>query len=135
MRDNAGTAAVEFSIVLPIYVLILYIIVTLSINLAIYIGTKQLTAEAARAALAGLSTQERDQLARNFITAHIKTYSYIYSYKMRITTTEAGAPDNIFTVSIDYNIENPVIDKLKLMFAPGAPETLHCSSAIQYNGA
>jgi Flp pilus assembly protein TadG len=58
-----ATAAVEFAIIFPIFLMLLFGIISFGAYLAVVHGIQQLAAEATRAAIAGLSDSERVTLA------------------------------------------------------------------------
>ncbi|MDM9623475.1 TadE/TadG family type IV pilus assembly protein, partial [Rhizobium sp. S96] len=66
--NTRGAAAIEFAIVAPLFLLVVLTLIAYGIYLSAAHALQQLTADAARTAVAGLSEQERTQLVNNYIT-------------------------------------------------------------------
>ena len=131
--SNEGAAAVEFAIISSIFLLMLLGVIAFSALFTVYGGVQQLTAEAARASVVGISGSERDQIARNFIAGKVGTYAYLDARKLNVTTTSAGTPSNTFTVSIDYDLSGSAAYQF-INFVPLPSPVLRRSSSIQFGG-
>src|SRR5437870_3837392 len=84
LKDHAGVAAVEFAIVLPMFLALLFGIITYGSYLAAVHGVQQIAAEAARAALAGISDGERASLAQANITSNVSWYPLLSSSRLKL---------------------------------------------------
>ena len=74
LEDRTAASAVEFALVMPIFLLVLFGIIVYGSYLAMVHGLQQLTAEAARASIGGLSDSERLSLATSDIDSNVGTY-------------------------------------------------------------
>jgi Flp pilus assembly protein TadG len=88
MRDRAGASALEFAIVLPVFLLIVLGILTYGIYLGSVHSVEQLAADAARASVAGLSDSERVQIATHHVITNANGYPLLNAAKVVV---EAGA--------------------------------------------
>lgn len=88
VRDRRGASAIEFAIVLPVFLLIVLGILTYGIYLGSAHSVEQLAADAARASVAGLSDSERVQIATQHVTANADGYPLLNASKIAV---EAGA--------------------------------------------
>jgi Flp pilus assembly protein TadG len=87
-RDRRGASAIEFAIVLPVFLLIVLGILTYGIYLGSVHSVEQLAADAARASVAGLSDSERVQIATKHVTTNADGYPLLKASKIAV---EAGA--------------------------------------------
>jgi Flp pilus assembly protein TadG len=104
LSDSRGASAIEFALIAPAFLMILFGIVSFGYIFGIYQGIQQIASEAARAAVAGISDTERDTLAKGFVTANAATYALIDTSRMAVSTTATGAPAPAFQVSISYDL-------------------------------
>ena len=68
-KDQRAVAAVEFALVLPFFIALVFGIIIFGSYLAVVHGVQQLAAEAARSSVAGLTDSERASLAQSYVTA------------------------------------------------------------------
>ena len=110
--ERKGAAAVEFAIVLPLFVLLLLTLLAYGIYLSAAHSVQQIAADAARTAVAGLNSTERVTLVNHYLDASRFNYSFINRRKMNVTVAEdPGNPDQ-FTVTISYDSSDLPIWKL-----------------------
>ena len=71
-----GAIAVEFAMIAPVFLMIVFGILMYGSYLAVIHGVQQLAAEAARSSIAGLSETERSSLANAYVSrlAHPASY-------------------------------------------------------------
>ena len=74
---TSGTAAVEFALLLPLYLFLLLGMTAYGIYFGAAHSVQQLSADAARTAIAGLDAQERQRLAHSFIERNADGYLFI----------------------------------------------------------
>ncbi len=70
-RDEDGNAAIEFAIVAPVFIFLMAGMVFYGIYFGVVHSVQQISAEAARAAIAGVTDQERVSLAEAKATTDI----------------------------------------------------------------
>ncbi|MBN8953495.1 MULTISPECIES: TadE/TadG family type IV pilus assembly protein [unclassified Rhizobium] len=102
-RENKGAAAVEFALIAPLFFLLLLTLVAFAIYLTAAHSLQQLTADAARTAIAGLSADERSQLVQSFVTNSTINDAFIDKTKLTVTVATDPTNANQFTVSASYD--------------------------------
>lgn len=102
-RANGGAAAVEFALIAPLFFLLLLTLVAFAIYLTAANSLQQLTANAARTAIAGISSDERSQLVQNFINNSTINNAFLSKDKLTITVATDPTNANQFTVSATYD--------------------------------
>jgi Flp pilus assembly protein TadG len=106
--SNEGVAAVEFAIVAPVFLVILFGIVVYGIYFATWIAVTEAASEGARAAVAGLSTAERISLATTQVQNFIGYYSPMLNINnATILAQQApGSSGGAFQVTITYDFSS-----------------------------
>jgi Flp pilus assembly protein TadG len=78
LRSDDGSSAVEFAILAPVFLLLVFGMIAY----AIYFGTahyiQQITADAARASIAGLDNDERERIVEHTNSRSEPTRSYLH---------------------------------------------------------
>jgi Flp pilus assembly protein TadG len=111
-KDRAGTSALEFAIIAPLFVLSLFTLIAYGIYLSVTHSVQQIVADAARTAVAGLDTAERVSLVNRYIDSSRLDYSFLNRTKMLVEVgDDPGNPDQ-FTVRITYDSSDLPIWKL-----------------------
>ncbi|MBO9124374.1 MULTISPECIES: TadE/TadG family type IV pilus assembly protein [unclassified Rhizobium] len=103
LADRQGAAAIEFAIVAPVFLLVLLTLIAYGIYLSAAHALQQLTADAARTAVAGLSEQERAQLVNNYIALSTLNDPLIDRKKLQVTVATDPTNANQFTVTTEYD--------------------------------
>ena len=100
-RDSSGASAIEFAIVAPVFFLLIFGIVVYGYYFATMSLVNHIAYEAARAAVSGLSDDERSTLAHARADALIASLSgFLGADTIEVDT--APASDGIYTVSVHY---------------------------------
>lgn len=131
-RDKNGAAAVEFALIAPLFFLLLLTLVAFGIYLAAAHSLQQLTADAARTAIAGLSATERSQLVQDFVSRSTINDAFINKAKLTVTVATDPANANQFTVSAAYDASNLPIWNLYTFAMPDS--TIRRYSTIRLGG-
>lgn len=133
LRHRDGTSAVEFALVVPIFLTVLFGIITYGAYLGVLHGVQQLTAEAARASIAGLSDDERLSLAQANIAANVSSYPMLSANRLTVQSAATDSTTNTFTVTLRYDASNMFIFNLPNLVPAPNPVVLR-SAAIQRGG-
>ncbi|MCB1385330.1 MAG: pilus assembly protein [Nitratireductor sp.] len=104
--DRSGASAVEFAIIAPLFLLMMFGMIAYGIYFGAAHSVQQLAADAARASVAGLSTAERASLARAFLEANSGDYALLDAKHLSIETAASASDPNQFTVSLTYDAVN-----------------------------
>ncbi len=130
--NKEGVSAVEFALVAPIFLALVFGIICFSTLMSTYNGVQQLVAEAARAAVAGISDTERDQIARDFVGANASGYPFIDPAKLQVTTT-SNAASATFQVAVSYDMSDSFVYRFGDLLPLPQP-VFQRSSVIQRGG-
>ncbi len=104
-RDERGTAAIEFALVLVVFLSILFGIVAFGFQFAARIALSYAAAEGGRAAVAGLNSAERQSRAGTAVTGVLTSFSpLIDPAKATVSVSSGGAtPDGeAIVIGISY---------------------------------
>jgi Flp pilus assembly protein TadG len=126
-----AASAIEFAILVPVFLLLVFGIVVFGSYLAMVHGVQQLAAEAARRSVAGLSDTERASLAAGYVSANAGSYPLIAADRLTVASATSGA--NVFVVTVDYDASSSFIYALPT-FVPMPPSRIERSAAIPFGG-
>jgi Flp pilus assembly protein TadG len=102
-RDDSGTSAVEFAILMPVFLLLLTGMLAYGIYFSAAHSLQQLAADAARTAIAGLDEAERNELVGDFLDANADSYALIDPARLTATIGDKpGDPDH-YRVVLTYD--------------------------------
>jgi Flp pilus assembly protein TadG len=104
--NDKGAAASEFAIIAPLFLLVMLTLIAYAIYLTAAHSVQQITADAARTAVAGISAKERETLVDNFITASTINHPLLQKDKIHVTVTTDPGNVNQFTVTTEYDSAN-----------------------------
>ncbi len=111
-KDRAGTSALEFAIIAPLFFLTLFTLIAYGIYLSVTHSVQQIAADAARTAVAGLNPAERVTLVNRYLDASRLDYSFINRAKMHVEVSDDPGNSDQFTVTITYDSSDLPIWKL-----------------------
>ena len=127
-----GATAVEFAMLLPVFLALVFGIAIFGSYLAVVHGLQQLAAEAARSSLAGLSPSERNSIATSYVSTNVGTYPLITANKVSVSAATSPSDPNVFVVTVTYNASGMFI--YSLPFVPAPSSTIVRSAAIPFGG-
>ena len=127
-----GASAVEFAMLLPVFLTMVFGIVVFGSYLAVVHGLQQLAAEAARSSIAGMSATERASLATSYVSANVGTYPLIAPNNVSVNAAASVSNPNVFVVTVSYNAAGMFL--FSLPFVPSPPTTIVRSAAIPFGG-
>jgi len=131
-RNESGATAVEFAIMLPMFLALIFGIVVFGSYLTMVHGVQQLAAEAARTSVAGLSNAERNSLANSYVASSIADYPLLDAAKVNVVATPSGMDPNAYVVRVNYDASASFI--FSLPFVPPLPQSISRSAVIPYGG-
>lgn len=106
LSDRKGTAAVEFAIVAPIFLLLLLTLIAFGVYLSVASSVQQIAADATRAAIAGLNTAESSTLARDFVRRSTLDYYLLDPSRLTVFVGDDRQNAEQFTVRLEYDGAN-----------------------------
>lgn len=101
--DRRGTAAVEFALVMPLFVLIVTGIFTYGVYFGTAFNVESVAAEAARAAVGGLTPSERSALAQAQVSRILGQGSLLDPGKLQVEAQTATDNPDFFDVRLRYD--------------------------------
>jgi Flp pilus assembly protein TadG len=103
LSDQSGTSAVEFALLSPVFLLILFGMIAYGIYFGASHSLQQIAADAARTAIAGLNEDERQSLVDEFVRRNVKGYPFIDPAKLSVEAADSAVDANQFVVSLRYD--------------------------------
>lgn len=132
LRRRDGASAIEFAILAPIFIAGVLTMVGYAIYLSASASVQQMTEEAARAAVAGLSAQERQVLAENAVALSMKDRAFIDPKKVKVTVS--GQDTDRYTIQVSYDAAQLPIWSL-FAYALPATKSISRTSVMRVGGA
>ncbi|ACI94328.1 TadE family protein [Afipia carboxidovorans OM5] len=132
-KARSGASAVEFAIVLPVFLMLVFGIVMFGAYLALVHDVQQLAAEAARTSVAGLNETERRSLAASYVAQNAASYPLIVPAQLSVNAATSSTDPNVFIVTVNYDASHTFIYTLP-SFVPAPPPTIVRSAAIPRGG-
>jgi Flp pilus assembly protein TadG len=129
-RCGRGASAVEFAMLLPLFLVLVFGIVVFGAYLTMVHSVQQLAAEAARSSVAGLSETERVSIAENYVTANAGSYPLLQPSHLTVNAATSGS--DVFVVTVNYDASDSFI--YTLPFVPAPTSTIVRSAAIPFGG-
>lgn len=128
-----GTSAIEFAIVVPVFVMLLFGVISYGTYLAVVHGVQQLAAEAARAAVAGMTDDERNALARSYIDGNIGVYPLLSAQRLTLDNARTDPGTGVFSVTVHYDLSDMPLFAMPSI-VPSPPTSIARSAAILRGG-
>lgn len=104
IRATSGSSAIEFALVAPLFLLILFTLVAYALYLSAASTVEQLAANASRMALAGLDATERRTIAEEFVDGAVFDHILIDASALDLSIVEDAAAGH-FTVRLTFDAE------------------------------
>lgn len=133
IRDQSGTSAIEFAIVAPVFILLVFGMIAYGIYFGALHSVQQMAADAARTAIAGLDENERKTLAQRYIDLNADGYVFIDRKKLVVEVKDSDKDSEQFVVSLRYDASQlPIWNLLPMLPLP--EKTISRSSTIRVGG-
>lgn len=133
LRCRRAASAVEFALVMPLFLALAFGIIVFGSYLAAVHGVQQLAAEAARVSVAGLSDGERQTLALQYVSANAGAYPMIAPEHLAVSAATSESAERVFVVTVDYDASDMFIFALP-RFVPAPPSRIVREAAIPFGG-
>lgn len=132
-NNISGAAAVEFAIVLSIFMLLALGILAYGIYLGAAHGVSQLAADSARASVAGLNDDERTAIAKDHVARTVTDFLLLKSDNVTVAAAASPNDANQFQVVVSFDASD-----LPIWFMSGIvplpPKTIVRSASIKRGG-
>lgn len=121
LKCERGMAALEFVFLAPALLVLVFGIIIYSIYFSALIGVRQAAAEGARAAVAGLSTSERVELAQTRARQVVEGYGRILGGNTAPVITASSDGAGVFKVKVSYDmVGSPIMKYGKIVPLPSS---------------
>ncbi|TDT74307.1 TadE-like protein [Litoreibacter halocynthiae] len=130
-RDLSGAVAVEFVLIAPILLTLLFGTVTLGYFIGINHSVNQLAAGAARASVAGLDQTERNSLADSYLSQVGTRYPLLTAEAVTPIVTFSGSDPEGITVNVSYAVDGSLLGIANGFLGLGI-ETIDGSAYLAY---
>lgn len=131
LTQSNGTSAVEFAIIAPVFLLLVFGMIAYGLYLGAVHSVQQLAADAARTAIAGLDEAERKTLAKKYIELNGAGYALIDQRRLVVNVKDSTADGQQFVVALSYDARDLPIWNL----IPNLPsQTIYRTSTIRVGG-
>lgn len=120
INDNSGASAIEFAILAPVFLFILFGLLSFGIYIGATNSIQQLAADAARIAVAGLNEAERIKLTERYIEKNGGNYVLIDPDNLRVSVADSAKDPSQFNVTVEYDATSlPVWNLYRGLPMPG----------------
>ncbi|HWA02062.1 MAG TPA: TadE/TadG family type IV pilus assembly protein [Rhizomicrobium sp.] len=128
--DNRGNAAIEFALLFPLLLLLTFGIVCYGGYFWMAHNIQELANDAARAAIAGLTDEERQNLAQTTVADEIAKYEVL---EPSLATVTYSGDSQYFTVDVSYDASTTPFWVARDLL-PMPPTTIQRSASIRLGG-
>lgn len=125
-----GTAALEFALVIPVLLLLLFGAIGFGIYLTYMHEVQELASGATRASIAGLTATERDTLAKQFVSTAVGNSALLTSSDMTVTTATSATN---YSVTLKYDLKDTCLPVLASLISVKF-NTITRTSTIVFGG-
>lgn len=133
LSNQTGTSAIEFAIVVPVFILLVFGMIAYGIYFGALHSVQQMAADAARTAIAGLDEAERKTLAQRYIDLNADGYVFIDRKKLVVDVKDSDKDGQQFVVALRYDARQlPIWNLLPILPLPA--QTISRSSTIRVGG-
>ncbi len=128
-RDRRGVAAIEFAIVAPLLIMMMFGMIMYGSWFWMAHSVQSMASEGARAAIAGLDPAEREQLARAFVGLQVEDLG-LDSAKAAV---EVESTPNVIRVDIAYDASDHPLMALSGLI-PSPPKVIRRTAVVRLGG-
>jgi Flp pilus assembly protein TadG len=114
LGDTRATSAIEFAILAPVFLLMLGGMMAYGLYFGVANSVQQLTADAARTAIAGLNETERNQLVAGFLNRNAGEYLLIDQSRISFAIGDKPGDPSQYRVTVHYDASDLPIWSLSL---------------------
>ena len=133
IADRRGVSAVEFALVMPVFLFMMLGVFAYGSYLSMVHGIQQLTAEAARAAVGGLTDAERQTIARDNIRINLGAYPFLSATDLSLKSAQTDGATGVFSVTVRYDASRNFIFHLPNLIPMPNP-LIERTASIQRGG-
>ncbi|MCB1511680.1 MAG: pilus assembly protein [Hyphomicrobiaceae bacterium] len=132
-ESEGGASAVEFAIVGPVFILMLLGTLAFGLYIGVSHSVAQLSADAARASIAGLDDAERASIARQYVERNASGFPLVDAGRITVEAGPAPTDSTAFRVVVSYDASSLPIWQLQ-NFLPLPEQTVKRVSVVRRGG-
>lgn len=132
-NNQSGVAAIEFAIVAPLFIVMLLAILVFGMFFTVAQSVQQIAAEAARAAVGGLSEDERVALATSRARSQAGGYPLLRPDELLIVAGDSAIDPDLFEVRVVYDASHLGLSAFSGLL-PVPAERIERASVIRRGG-
>lgn len=117
----------------PVFLLLVFGTIVYGMYFGVSHSLQQLAAEAARAAVSGITATERDELVRARIRDSIRAYGMLRQESLRIETAFDAVDPDLYRVNLTYDATHLGLGAFAAIL-PTPPETITRNAVIRRGG-
>ena len=102
-KDRSGVAAVEFAIIAPVLMLVLFGVIAYGIFFGVANSVQQLASNSARAAMGGLTVEERQALVNDYVEAYLARDGLLMADHLKVEVAPLESDETILAVRVTYD--------------------------------
>lgn len=129
MRDRRGVAAIEFAIVAPLLIMMMFGMIMYGSWFWMAHSVQSMASESARAAIAGLDPTEREQLARAFVGVQVSDLG-LNAAKAAVAVESTPT---VIRVNIAYDASDHPLMALSGLI-PSPPKIIRRTAVVRLGG-
>ena len=132
-RSRNGATAIEFAILSPLFLAMLFAILTFGLHFGVANSVHQLCGDIARAAVAGIDEDERVEIAEGYVEANAHKYLFIKSEHLTLAVADSASEPQQFDVEITYDASRLPTYAFMEMFDRPPPE-IRSVATVRHGG-
>ncbi len=133
LKEREAIAALEFAMIAPIMVILLMGTICLGFYFTYLHDIQEMSAGAARASVAGLTSAERYSLAQQYVANAINQSSIFAANDVSVVTQISGSPATNYSVTVAYNLKDTPIPDIASIVGLPVNNVTH-TSTIRFGG-
>lgn len=132
-KDCRGVAAIEFALIAPVFFMLLLGIAAYGIYFSAISSLQELTADAARASVAGISATERQTIVSNYVAQSGPNYQLLGGYPITVAATPFPGDPTRYSVTLSTDISNLPLQGPSGLF-PMPSATIQRTAVVRIGG-
>jgi Flp pilus assembly protein TadG len=132
-KDCRGVAAIEFALIAPVFFMLLLGIAAYGIYFSAISSLQELTADAARASVAGVSVTERQTIVNNYVAQSSPNYRLLGGHPIAIATAPFPGDPTRYSVTLSTDISNLPLQGPSGLF-PMPSATIQRTAVVRIGG-
>ena len=108
-RDDSGAAAVEFALIAPLLLMMLFGIVCFGYFFLVAHSVQQLAAETARTSIRGITAAEREMVAQQFVAGAAMDFPFLRQDAINAVIDVTSGSEAAILVEVTYDLTGSIV--------------------------